>query len=104
MNEKTQKYDTSKKGTMILAVDNHFVASRKLRDIVRNSTSSPGEFQQTRDKPFCFECGEQMAEVERLNENGVLFIWYECLRNDCDGQWLQKMSRSILNNSSGGYC
>lgn len=38
----------------------------------------------------CPECGSKMNEVERCVENCVLFVWYECSRDDCDGQWLQK--------------
>ena len=40
----------------------------------------------------------QMAEVDRCNENRTLFVWYECSRNDCNGQWLQKMLPGYLNN------
>jgi hypothetical protein len=39
---------------------------------------------------LCPGCGGAMAEVERVNENGFLFIWYECTLADCDGQWLEK--------------
>ena len=41
----------------------------------------------------CSECGGQMTEVDRHNENQALFVWYECTRNDCDGQWLKKISQ-----------
>lgn len=103
MNERIQKYDTSNMETRIPVVDNHLAVLRQLTKLMRNSSSSPIE-QQTIDKAFCFECGEQMSEVERLNENGALFIWYECGVNDCDGQWLQRIPWSIVNNLSGGYC
>jgi len=48
------------------------------------------------DEHFCPECGSNLMEVERRNENGALYVWYECSRNGCDGQWLQKMPVSIL--------
>lgn len=38
----------------------------------------------------CPECGAMMAEVDQCNENGRLFVWYQCSKNNCDGQWLQK--------------
>jgi hypothetical protein len=41
-------------------------------------------------KHLCPQCHGEMAEVERVNENGFSFIWYECMRVDCDGQWLEK--------------
>ena len=46
----------------------------------------------------CPECGAQMSEVDRHNENGVLFLWYECSRDSCDGQWLEKMAYGSMNN------
>jgi len=38
----------------------------------------------------CPECGSQMAESYRCHENDILFIWYECSKEKCNGQWLQK--------------
>jgi predicted RNA-binding Zn-ribbon protein involved in translation (DUF1610 family) len=38
----------------------------------------------------CPECGAKMTEAERVSENGFLFIWYECSRAGCGGQWLEK--------------
>ena len=43
-----------------------------------------------REQIACPNCGHMMAEVDRHKENGDLFVWYECSRNDCDGQWLQR--------------
>ncbi len=54
------------------------------------------KFQQTQIERFCPECNAQMMEVDRRNENQALYVWYECSRNNCDGQWLQKMPVSIL--------
>lgn len=38
----------------------------------------------------CPECGALMVEFDRLEEDGALFIWYSCTREDCTGQWLAK--------------
>jgi hypothetical protein len=39
---------------------------------------------------LCPECGASMAEFDRLTEDGAVFIWYACTREDCSGQWLSK--------------
>jgi hypothetical protein len=39
---------------------------------------------------MCPECGASMAEFDRLTEDGAMFIWYACTREDCTGQWLSK--------------
>jgi len=39
---------------------------------------------------LCPECGAPMAEFDRLTEDGAVFIWYACTREDCTGQWLSK--------------
>jgi hypothetical protein len=41
---------------------------------------------------LCPECGAAMAEFDRLAEDGAVFIWYACTREDCTGQWLSKKS------------
>jgi len=38
----------------------------------------------------CPECGSRMTEVDRCIENRILYIWYECIENNCEGQWLRK--------------
>ncbi len=38
----------------------------------------------------CPDCGTMMSEVERVIENNIVYVWYECTRTDCDGQWLQR--------------
>ncbi len=38
----------------------------------------------------CPECGSRMTEVQRCNENRIVYIWYECIEHSCDGQWLRK--------------
>ena len=46
---------------------------------------------------LCPECGAEMKEIDRLIEGKRTYIWFECSRSDCDGQWLQKKynNRSI---------
>jgi len=39
---------------------------------------------------LCPECGAMMVEFDRLTEDGAVFIWYACTREDCTGQWLSK--------------
>ncbi len=41
----------------------------------------------------CPQCGEKMRETDRVNENGFVFVWYECTKGGCDGQWLQKFTQ-----------
>ena len=38
----------------------------------------------------CPECGASMVEFDRRMEDGAVFIWYACTREDCTGQWLAK--------------
>lgn len=45
-------------------------------------------------KHLCPQCRSVMAEVESVNEDGFSFVWYECTRADCDGQWLEKRAVS----------
>jgi predicted RNA-binding Zn-ribbon protein involved in translation (DUF1610 family) len=54
-------------------------------------TRISARFQPTSREKRCPECGEKMMEIDRCNENGASFIWYECGRKDCDGQWLEKV-------------
>ena len=60
------------------------------------ATESPGKlkakFQQAQEQKFCPECGANMVKVDHRSEGGTSFVWYECSREDCDGQWLQKIS------------
>ena len=41
-------------------------------------------------QPACPDCGERMVEVERVKEERYFYIWYECARQNCNGQWLEK--------------
>jgi hypothetical protein len=42
---------------------------------------------------YCPQCGADMKEVDRLNEGGTMFIWYECTEPNCNGSWIEKISR-----------
>ena len=48
------------------------------------------KFQQAQEQKYCPDCGAQMVKTDHRSEGGTLFVWYECPRNNCDGQWLQK--------------
>lgn len=39
----------------------------------------------------CPECKGEMNEVHRAEENGILYIWLECTKDGCCGQWLQRL-------------
>ena len=42
-------------------------------------------------RQFCPECGAAMVETDRLCEDGINYIWYECSESNCDGSWLRKL-------------
>jgi len=42
------------------------------------------------EEQFCPECGATMVELDRVTEDGAVFIWYTCTREDCTGQWLSR--------------
>jgi predicted RNA-binding Zn-ribbon protein involved in translation (DUF1610 family) len=45
---------------------------------------------QKAEHTLCPECGDSMVAVDQCKENGASFTWYDCTRDDCDGQWLEK--------------
>jgi hypothetical protein len=49
----------------------------------------------------CPECKGEMHEVHRAQENGIVFIWLECLRSDCSGQWLQRIPQLVKTQETG---
>ena len=40
---------------------------------------------------LCPECGAVMNEVDRMTEAHYVYIWFECSKSDCMGQWLKKV-------------
>jgi predicted RNA-binding Zn-ribbon protein involved in translation (DUF1610 family) len=48
------------------------------------------EHVQKKVKQVCPQCGAAMLEAGRLREEGALYVWYVCSREDCDGRWLSK--------------
>ena len=44
------------------------------------------------ERHICPQCNADMIAAEQCRENGFLFVWYECTRDSCDGQWLEKKS------------
>lgn len=55
-----------------------------------NTSSMVRERTEEEAERLCPECGAAMVEFDRLTENGAVFIWYACTREDCTGQWLSK--------------
>jgi hypothetical protein len=55
-----------------------------------NTGSMTGDSLQIDVERLCSECGAAMVEFDRLTEDGAVFIWYACTREDCTGQWLSK--------------
>ena len=37
----------------------------------------------------CPQCGGLMKEAQRRKEGSITYVWLECVKADCDGQWLQ---------------
>ncbi len=51
-------------------------------------------FHRAEENHLCPECGDEMIEIDRMNTNGHVFLWYKCSRENCAGQWLQKKQYS----------
>ena len=68
--------------------------------IMRGSDSFSGKSRFAENKRPCPECGGPMKEVDRRSENKTLYLWLNCGRNNCDGQWLQKIQQRELTLSS----
>ena len=58
----------------------------KMAYLTKNST----KFQSAEKEGLCPVCGETMKEVDRMKEGQHFFVWFKCVRKNCDGQWLQK--------------
>jgi hypothetical protein len=52
------------------------------------------KFDQADELGLCPKCGAVMNELDRLQEGLYAFIWLECSKSGCDGQWLQRKSTS----------
>jgi hypothetical protein len=52
-------------------------------------------FSRVKFEQSCPDCGSIMREVERIDENGISFIWYNCSRMDCGGHWLERRVAAI---------
>jgi predicted RNA-binding Zn-ribbon protein involved in translation (DUF1610 family) len=61
----------------------------------------PAGIRQTAAEKLCPECGGKMRETDRCSESAALFIWYQCNRNGCDGQWLEKLPGDYLGERQG---
>jgi hypothetical protein len=46
-------------------------------------------------RPLCPDCRAVMSEADRVTEHGLVFVWYECTRSGCDGQWLEKKTAEM---------
>ena len=38
----------------------------------------------------CPECKAIMREVHRCRESDGVFVWFECAKKNCSGQWLER--------------
>jgi len=41
------------------------------------------------NRRHCSQCGGPMKEADRREEGSITYVWLECVKADCDGQWLQ---------------
>ena len=41
----------------------------------------------------CPQCSSQMKEADRGKEESVTYVWFECVKADCDDQWMQSYAR-----------
>ena len=64
-----------------------------MKKIDRNRLNK--RFEKAENHHLCPECGTKMTEAERADEGNAVFIWYECSRDNCAGQWLQKILRPL---------
>ena len=47
-------------------------------------------------RQLCPTCGDPMFEVDRVEEEGAVYIWYECEKDDCTESWLKKIERGQI--------
>lgn len=48
---------------------------------------------------WCPNCGSPMYEADKLHEGHYSFVWFECSKHGCNGQWLHKTKLSESRNS-----
>jgi len=65
-----------------------------------NNSNLSLSFSRAKYERICPECGSQMTQVDRINENGVIFAWYKCSQNNCTGQWLEKLPQTSFTLST----
>jgi hypothetical protein len=64
-------------------------------DVAMIETDTMGDkFIQADEFGLCPECGAIMDEVDCLDEGLYTFIWFECSKSDCNGQWVQRKPNS----------
>jgi hypothetical protein len=64
-------------------------------DVAMIETDTIGnKFHQADEFGLCPRCGAVMNEVDRLKVGLNTFIWLECSKSDCNGQWLQRKSNN----------
>ena len=51
----------------------------------------------------CPQCSSQMKEADRRKEESVTYVWFECVKADCDGQWMQSYSSLQADLSKLGH-
>ena len=42
------------------------------------------KFQLAEKNGLCPVCGQNMAEADRLREGNHIFVWFKCVKQECD--------------------
>jgi hypothetical protein len=45
------------------------------------------KYKRTEESEVCPVCGAAMMQTDKLEVGEYIFVWFECSREDCDGQW-----------------
>ena len=43
----------------------------------------------------CPQCGALMKEADRCKEGSITYVWFECVKLGCDGQWFQSSANLL---------
>lgn len=62
---------------------------------IRSEAEAEKQYSGSAVKHECPECGADMAKVDQICESGFVFTWYECPREGCLGQWLEKTAGAM---------